>query len=124
MPAPAAPARRPAPPVDSNSGVPTSKPATPPRPTLQKQESSTRLSGNHSTTSVMNKTIALLQERQKEFRVAAVEAKRNGDIEQAKEYLKTFKGLESLLDVARGGLPVDLSTVSVLSFFFFASTIM
>lgn len=50
-------------------------------------------------------------ERQKEFRAAAVEAKRAGEIETAKEYLKIFKGLENLLKVAQGGLPVDLNTV-------------
>lgn len=60
----------------------------------------------------MNKTIELLLERQKEFKEAALEAKKAGEIEQAKEFLKTFKGIESLLDVARGGLPVDISTVS------------
>lgn len=107
--APALPARKP-PATDTPTPPPTAPKQA--RPTLQKQESSTRLSGNHSTTTVMNKTITLLLERQKEFRAAAVEAKRNGDIEQAKEYLKIFKGLENLLDVARGGLPVDLSTVS------------
>lgn len=50
-------------------------------------------------------------ERQKEFRTAAVEAKRAGEIEQAKEYLKMYKGLDNLLKVAQGGLPVDLNTV-------------
>lgn len=52
-------------------------------------------------------------ERQKEFRAAAVEAKRAGEIETAKEYLKIYKGLENLLNVAQGGLPVDLNTVWV-----------
>lgn len=67
----------------------------------------------------MNKTINTILERQKEFRAAAVEAKRAGEIETAKEYLKIFKGLENLLKVAQGGLPVDLNTVwplMILSF--------
>lgn len=50
-------------------------------------------------------------QRQKDFRQAAIDAKRNGDLDLAKEYLKTYKGLENLLDVARGGMPIDLSTV-------------
>lgn len=50
-------------------------------------------------------------ERQKEFRAAAVEAKRAGEMDTAKEYLKIYKGLENLLHVAQGGLPVDLNTV-------------
>lgn len=61
---------------------------------------------------VMNKTIELLTERHREFKEAAIEAKKSGEIELAKEYLRTFKGIENLLSVAKGGLPVDLSTVS------------
>lgn len=82
-----------------------------PRPTLQKQESTARQSGNHSSTHLMNTTINTITERQKEFRAAAVEAKRAGEIETAKEYLKIYKGLDNLLKVAQGGLPVDLNTV-------------
>lgn len=52
-------------------------------------------------------------ERQKEFRAAAVEAKRAGELETAKEYLKIYKGLENLLNVAQGGLPVDLNTLPI-----------
>lgn len=59
----------------------------------------------------MNTTINTIKERQKEFRAAAVDAKRAGEMETAKEYLKIYKGLENLLNVAQGGLPVDLSTV-------------
>lgn len=84
---------------------------SPKRSPIKRQDS--RVSGNHSNTSIMNKTIELLLERQKEFRKAALEAKNAGEIEQAKELLKTYKGIESLLNVARGGLPVDLSTVSI-----------
>lgn len=84
---------------------------SPKRSPIKRQDS--RVSGNHSNTTIMNKTIELLLERQKEFKEAALEAKKAGEIEQAKEFLKTFKGIESLLDVAKGGLPVDLSTVSV-----------
>lgn len=84
---------------------------SPKRSPIKRQDS--RVSGNHSNTTIMNKTIELLLERQKEFKEAALEAKKAGEIEQAKEFLKTYKGIESLLNVARGGLPVDLSTVSI-----------
>lgn len=96
----------------SPSSSPEKTSASSARPQLKKQES--RASGNHSITSVMNKTIEILLERQKEFKEAALEAKKSGEIEEAKEYLKTFKGIENLLDVARGGLPVDLSTVIII----------
>nr|XP_029719583.1 LOW QUALITY PROTEIN: coiled-coil and C2 domain-containing protein 1-like [Aedes albopictus] len=59
------------------------------------------------------KQIALLMERQKEFRQAAVEAKNAGELEEAKEYLRVFKGLEKLIDTARGGIPIDMSTIPI-----------
>lgn len=105
----AAPAPSASPSAPAVPAVPAAK-TTPTRPPLKKQDS--RISGNHSVTSVMNKSIEILLERQREFKEAALEAKQAGELEQAKEYLKTFKGIESLLNVARGGMPVDLSTVS------------
>lgn len=89
----------------------SSSDVSPKRSPIKRPDS--RVSGNHSSTTIMNKTIELLLERQKEFREAAIEAKKAGELEEAKEFLKTFKGIESLLNVARGGLPVDLSTVSI-----------
>lgn len=93
-------------PAADNQGAENTSPKKSP---IKRQDS--RVSGNHSNTSVMNKNIELLLERQKEFKEAALEAKKAGEIEQAKEFLKTFKGIENLLNVAKGGLPVDLSTV-------------
>lgn len=61
----------------------------------------------------MNKTIEILPERQRDFKEAALEAKKAGEMEQAKEFLKTFKGIDNLLNVARGGLPVDLSSLPI-----------
>uniref|UniRef100_A0A1Q3F686 Coiled-coil and C2 domain-containing protein 1-like n=1 Tax=Culex tarsalis TaxID=7177 RepID=A0A1Q3F686_CULTA len=60
-----------------------------------------------------DRQIAALLERQKEFRQAAVEAKKAGELEEAKEYLRTFKGLEKLIETARGGIPIDMSTVPI-----------
>lgn len=106
---------RPVPPAIPKE-VPAGPSTTPsPRPTLQKQDTLTRLSGNHSSTTAMMKNVMVIQERQQEYRKAAVEAKRNGDLDQARAFLKIFKALEQLLDVAKGGMPVDLSTVRVLS---------
>lgn len=34
-----------------------------------------------------------------------------GNIEQAKEYLRAAKGFDSLIEAARGGLPVDLKSI-------------
>ncbi|XP_053687957.1 coiled-coil and C2 domain-containing protein 1-like isoform X2 [Sabethes cyaneus] len=59
------------------------------------------------------KQIAVLMLRQKEYRQAAVEAKRAGELEEAKEYIRIFKGLEKLIDTARGGIPIDMATVPI-----------
>lgn len=122
IPVPSAGAARPAAPAPVAKPTPVT-PSSPPsasklspekspstRPILQKQDS--RVGGNHSATSLMNKTIEILLQRQREFKEAALAAKKAGELEQAKEYLKIWKGFESMLDAARGGLPVDLSTVS------------
>lgn len=82
------------------------KPPAPPAPLP-----AGRLSGNHSSTALMQQTIQTLAQRQAEFRRAAVAAKQAGNLPQAKEYLRQHKQLEQLLEVARGGMPVDLGTV-------------
>lgn len=110
---PVVPPRPSLPSVPKETAGPSTTPAQ--RPTLQKQNTLTRLSGNHSSTTAMMKNVTVIQERQQEYRKAAVEAKKNGDLDQARAYLKIFKALEQLLDVAKGGMPVDMSTVRLLS---------
>lgn len=110
-PAPAVPQPRPSPASPPPATAPSPPEKTrPTRPPLVKQDS--RASGNHSSTSLMQKNIDTLLQRQKEFKDAALAAKKSGEIEEAKEYLKIFKQFESLLSAARGGLPIDLSSVS------------
>lgn len=102
-------------PKPSPSQPPSDEPVAPtegrPRPPLRKQDS--RVSGNHQNTHVMNIQIAELKSRQQEFKLAALNAKKAGDIEQAKEYLKIYKGFDSLLGVAESGLPVDMATLPI-----------
>lgn len=111
MPLPKVPAR---PTTQPSTSETNSTGATPPpqRPS-RSQDSASRLSGNHSNTALMNKTIAIIIERQKEYRDAAILAKKANEIDEAKEYLRIYKGLENLLDTAKGGLPIDLSTVRI-----------
>lgn len=100
-------------PVLSTPDPPKPEPSkeSPSRPKFQKQDS--RISGNHSNTSVMEKQIAELTKRQKEFRIAAINAKKSGDMEQAKEYLRISKQFDNMINVAQGGLPVDLNTLPI-----------
>lgn len=51
--------------------------------------------------------------KQKEFKLAALNAKKKGEINQAKEFLRTAKGFDPLIEAAKGGLPVDLSSLPV-----------
>ncbi|XP_016978553.2 coiled-coil and C2 domain-containing protein 1-like isoform X2 [Drosophila rhopaloa] len=98
-------------PSSSSTTTPTAprKAPTPP----QAKELTTRTSGNQQKNNLAEQQMKLLLERQKEFKLAAIEAKKAGEIDQAKEYLKIYKGFDSLLNAASSGLPVDLSTLPV-----------
>lgn len=90
-PRPAPPAPRPAAPSPS----PAPSPSAAPRPSSARYE----------------KQLAYLLMRQKQFKEAALKAKKEGNIEQAKEYLRAAKGFDTVIDAARGGLPVDLKSL-------------
>ncbi|XP_075213631.1 lethal (2) giant discs 1 [Lycorma delicatula] len=61
----------------------------------------------------VGRQMSFLVSRQKEFKLAALEAKKKGEINQAKEYLRLAKGFEPLLDAASSGLPIDMDSVPV-----------
>lgn len=61
---------------------------------------------------LQEKQLQEVQLRQKQYRDAALEAKKRGDINQAREYLRVSKGFDKLIDASQSGLPVDLKTVS------------
>ncbi|XP_078361651.1 coiled-coil and C2 domain-containing protein 1-like isoform X1 [Oculina patagonica] len=52
-----------------------------------------------------------LLERQKELKTAALQAKKQGDLEGAKNYLRMSKGLDKMILSAQNGLRVDLGSV-------------
>nr|XP_046263639.1 coiled-coil and C2 domain-containing protein 1B isoform X2 [Scatophagus argus] len=54
-------------------------------------------------------TRTMLLKRQKEFKMAALRAKKQGDVEQARIYLKTFKSFDAVLEALEKGQAVDLS---------------
>uniref|UniRef100_A0A8C3XJI3 Coiled-coil and C2 domain-containing protein 1B n=1 Tax=Chelydra serpentina TaxID=8475 RepID=A0A8C3XJI3_CHESE len=55
-----------------------------------------------------NDTRTLLVTRQKEYKLAALKAKQQGDLEKAKEYMKTGKKFTMVLEALDSGQPVDL----------------
>ncbi|KAM8805755.1 coiled-coil and C2 domain-containing protein 1B [Eudromia elegans] len=56
-------------------------------------------------------TRALLLMRQKEYKVAALKAKQRGDLEKAKEYMKTGKKFSVVLEALESGQPIDLQNL-------------
>ncbi|CAH2234700.1 jg4686 [Pararge aegeria aegeria] len=93
--------KKPAPPTPKSP--PSSKPATP--------KSSPSPKAATPQPSRYDKQLTLLLHRQKQFKEAAIAAKKNGDIDQAKEYLRAAKGFESMIEAAEGGLTVDLKSL-------------
>lgn len=62
-----------------------------------------------------DKQLAMLLERQNMFKQAALEAKKTGEIAQAKEYLRMAKGIDPLISANKCGIPVDMDTVIIIS---------
>ena len=63
--------------------------------------------------SLRDKQVLQLQKMQAQFKEAAVKAKKAGQMEQAKEYLKQMKGFDKVIEAAKCGLPVDFKTLPV-----------
>ncbi|XP_053320316.1 coiled-coil and C2 domain-containing protein 1A [Spea bombifrons] len=55
--------------------------------------------------------LEFLEGRKKQLMAAALRSKQHRDLEGAKMFLRQAKGLESMIEAARGGLPVDISKV-------------
>ncbi|NXY90957.1 C2D1B protein, partial [Alcedo cyanopectus] len=56
-------------------------------------------------------TRAMLLLRQKEYKLAALKAKQQGDLEKAREYMKTGKKFDVVLEALDSGQPVDLQNM-------------
>ncbi|XP_059201384.1 coiled-coil and C2 domain-containing protein 1B isoform X2 [Centropristis striata] len=55
--------------------------------------------------------LEFLEGRKKQYMKAALQAKQKNDMEQAKSFLRTAKGLDPMIEAARSGKTVDISTV-------------
>ncbi|NXW11626.1 C2D1A protein, partial [Fregetta grallaria] len=80
-------------------GSPGAKPA-PPSPSSHPGKGSDRASAE-----------ALLRGRQREYKLAALDAKQRGDLGAATKYYRVAKSFDSLLEAAGKGQPVELSSV-------------
>lgn len=79
-----------------------SKPAPKVKPSLKRGMST-----------IATKQLEYLQEQQSLFRKAAIEAKRRGELDQAKEYLRSAKGFDPLIEATINGLPIDATSIPV-----------
>eukprot|EP00092_Neocalanus_flemingeri_P009112 GFUD01009812.1.p1 GENE.GFUD01009812.1~~GFUD01009812.1.p1 ORF type:complete len:808 (-),score=274.71 GFUD01009812.1:294-2717(-) len=66
-----------------------------------------------STMSVQDKQLAGLLKRQAMFKQAALTAKQQGQMDTAKEYLRQALSFNKLIEVSKGGIPVDMGTLPV-----------
>nr|XP_020446940.1 coiled-coil and C2 domain-containing protein 1B isoform X3 [Monopterus albus] len=78
-----------------------------PSPEEQTEEPANLLQS--SQTDANEETKTMLLERQKEYKMAALRAKKEGDVEQAKLYFKTSKMFDSVIEALEKGQAVDLS---------------
>uniref|UniRef100_A0A672U5A8 Coiled-coil and C2 domain-containing protein 1B n=1 Tax=Strigops habroptila TaxID=2489341 RepID=A0A672U5A8_STRHB len=60
---------------------------------------------------VESDTRAILLMRQKEYKLAALKAKQQGDLEKAKEYMKAGKKFNVVLEALDSGQPIDLKNM-------------
>lgn len=98
----------PPPPVPKPQPVAPSNVAGPSKPALRVKPSLKR-----GMSTVATKQLEYLQEQQSLFRKAAIEAKRRGELDQAKEYLRSAKGFDPLIDATINGLPIDATSIPV-----------
>jgi len=77
----------------------TAKPAAP-----QPQKAKTPMS-------LQDEQLMELEKRQTMFKQAALQAKKNGQMDTAKEYLKQALSFNKLINASKGGLPVEMKTL-------------
>lgn len=53
----------------------------------------------------------MLTDRQKQLKLAAIKAKKEGALETARHYLRQAKGLEPMIEASANGLPVDVTAI-------------
>ena len=60
---------------------------------------------NHSRCA---KQLEFLQNRHEEFKKAAIQARDNGNREEAMKFMKTMKSLQNMIEHTKNGLPCDI----------------
>ena len=100
------------PPIPAKQGAGPVRPAQQaplPRPTQSLPVMKQPVAAQKLHPSVSDVQLQVIQQRSQELRLAAKDAQTRGDKETAIKYMHLFKGVQSMLEAAQGGLPVDLS---------------
>ena len=63
--------------------------------------------GTVTQVSRLEQQVVFLKKRHVQFKQAALDAKNAGDIEKAKEYVRSMKGLEPMIEASQNGYPVS-----------------
>ncbi|XP_067829220.1 coiled-coil and C2 domain-containing protein 1A isoform X2 [Heptranchias perlo] len=93
--------------------APAPRPTQPAQPSGAQQAASAG-TGKPAPKQLSNKAqqqLQFLQNRKKQFMQAALRTKQKNDLEGAKLYLRQAKGLDPMIEAAKGGLPVDITKV-------------
>ncbi|XP_069014043.1 LOW QUALITY PROTEIN: coiled-coil and C2 domain-containing protein 1B [Embiotoca jacksoni] len=86
-------------------------PAAGQRPKRSPSASPDRTASGEGISPTAVQQLEFLEGRKKQYMKAALQAKQKNDTEQAKVFLRTAKGFDPMIEAARGGKSVDISTV-------------
>ncbi|KAF6020435.1 hypothetical protein EB796_021238 [Bugula neritina] len=89
----------------TKQAVSAKKPATP----TTSLSAAKSVPKRQASLSIQGKQLVMLQERQREYKKAALDAKTHDDRELALKYLRVSKGMDAMINAASNGLPVDIS---------------
>uniref|UniRef100_H3B0H8 Coiled-coil and C2 domain-containing protein 1B n=1 Tax=Latimeria chalumnae TaxID=7897 RepID=H3B0H8_LATCH len=96
-------------------GIQRPAPAIQPKPQVQQtvKSASVASAGKEGLklSTKAQQQLDFLQNRKKQFLQAALRAKQKNDMEGAKMFLRQSKGLDPMIEAAKGGLPVDITKV-------------
>ncbi|KAG5864749.1 hypothetical protein JTB14_022624 [Gonioctena quinquepunctata] len=99
--------------VKPEATTPAGPPKTNTPDTEENRPKPTPVSKPSGNSTHADKQVLILVAKQKQFKQSALNAKKQGEMEQAKEFLKQAKGFDKLIEAARSGLPVDWSSIPV-----------
>ncbi|XP_068095065.1 coiled-coil and C2 domain-containing protein 1B isoform X1 [Hyperolius riggenbachi] len=94
---------------ESSAHTEATEPVTTPPSLPEAAEVAATASEQTADTQAQSETKTLLVTRQREYKMAALRAKQNGDVEKAKEYMRIGKRFSTVLEALENGQPVDLS---------------